>query len=111
MPTETENESYKQKLITEFTPFIGLRLRVPLQWVLIQLIASNGTYGSGNQLQQLQNRMLDKSLQDFLFWKLQIGLQKAKKPNYNRVQSTFTLTASEHLQQNSPNAYWLNPWL
>ena len=35
----TENESHKQKLITEFTPFTGLRLWVPLQWVPIQLMA------------------------------------------------------------------------
>ena len=34
----TESESHKQKLITEFTPFTGLRLRVPLQWLPIQLI-------------------------------------------------------------------------
>ena len=27
------------KLITEFTPFTGLRLQVPLQWVPIQLIS------------------------------------------------------------------------
>ena len=41
---QTLEESQKQgvtkhKLITEFTPFTGLRLRVPLQWVLIQLIS------------------------------------------------------------------------
>ena len=29
----------QQKLIMEFTPFTGLRLRVPLQWVPIQLIS------------------------------------------------------------------------
>jgi formate hydrogenlyase subunit 6/NADH:ubiquinone oxidoreductase subunit I len=33
---ETENERQEQKsLITEFTPFTGLHLRVPLQWVPI----------------------------------------------------------------------------
>ena len=32
---QTQNRSFtKQKLITEFTPSTGLRLRVPLQWVL-----------------------------------------------------------------------------
>ena len=35
----TESESHKQKLIMEFTPSTGLRLWVPLQWVLIQLIS------------------------------------------------------------------------
>ena len=45
--TNTEIESHKQKLITEFTPFTGLRLRAPLQWEPIQLISQNGTNGSG----------------------------------------------------------------
>ena len=35
----TETKSHKQKLITEFTPSTGLRLRVPLQWVPIQFIS------------------------------------------------------------------------
>ena len=34
-----KTESHKQKLITEFTPSTELRLRVPLQWVPIQLIS------------------------------------------------------------------------
>ena len=33
-----KTESHKQKLITEFTSFTGLCLRVPLQWVPIQLM-------------------------------------------------------------------------
>ena len=37
---QTQNQrATKQKLITEFTPSTGLRLRVPLQWVPIQLIS------------------------------------------------------------------------
>ena len=39
----------QQKLITEFTPSTGLRLRVPLQWVPIQLISLKWyKNGSGN---------------------------------------------------------------
>ena len=34
-----KTESHKQKLITKFTPFTGLCLWVPLQWVPIQLIS------------------------------------------------------------------------
>jgi hypothetical protein len=34
-----KRESQTQKLLTEFTPFTELRLRVPLQWVPIQLMA------------------------------------------------------------------------
>ena len=37
--TNTESESHNQKLIMEFIPFTGPRLRVPLQWVRIQLIS------------------------------------------------------------------------
>ena len=37
---QTQNQrATKQKLITEFTPFTGLHLWVPLQWVPIQLIS------------------------------------------------------------------------
>ena len=32
-------KTQKQNLITEFTPSTGLHLRVPLQWILIQLIS------------------------------------------------------------------------
>ena len=56
----TESESHKQKLITEFTPFTGLRIWVPLQWVPIQLMALNGTNGSGINLSICRNRMLDR---------------------------------------------------
>jgi len=37
---QTQNQrATKQKLITEFTPFTRICLRVPLQWVPIQLIS------------------------------------------------------------------------
>jgi hypothetical protein len=63
----TKNERQEQKsLITDFTPFTGLRLRVPLQWVPIQLMAFKMVQNiSGHQLRQ-QNSMLYRSLQDLL---------------------------------------------
>jgi hypothetical protein len=78
----SKRESQTQKLLTEFTPFTGLRLWVPLQWVPIQLMAlkwyKNVPGISEHQLQQ-QNRMLYKALKTPLSWKLQFSLQKAKK--------------------------------
>ena len=60
----TESESHKQKLITEFTPSTGLRLRAPLQWVPIQLISlkwykngsgNNFSNGKQNAVQSLED--------------------------------------------------------
>jgi hypothetical protein len=77
-----KRESQTQKLLTEFTPFTGLRLRVPLQWVSIQLMISKWykdvPRSSEHQLRQ-QNRMLCKALKTPLSWQLQFSLQKAKK--------------------------------
>jgi hypothetical protein len=80
---ETENERQEQKsLITEFTPFTGLRLRVPLQWVPIQLMVLKWYKDvpgiSEHQLRQ-QNRLLCKALKTPLSWQLQFILQKEKK--------------------------------
>ena len=48
-----QKKSHKQKLITEFTPSTWLRLRAPLQWEPIQLMALKGTKWFWHQLQQL----------------------------------------------------------
>jgi hypothetical protein len=78
----SRRESQTQKLLTEFTPFTGLRLWVPLQWVPIQLMVLKWYKDvpgiSEHQLRQ-QNRMLCKALKTPLSWQLQFSLQKAKK--------------------------------
>ena len=84
-----KRESQTQNLLTEFTPFTGLRLQVPLQWVPIQLMALNGTNGSGINLGTYGNKMLDRKSSRPPLWNLQIGLQKIKKPNYNREMVDF----------------------
>ena len=61
----TESESHKQKLITKFTPFTGLRLQVPLQWVPIQLISLKWyKNGSGINFSNCEQNAV-QSLQEF----------------------------------------------
>ena len=62
----TESERHKQKLITEFTPSTGLRLRVPLQWVLIQLIFLKWYKMVLETTSVTVNRMLCKIFKTFL---------------------------------------------
>ena len=60
----TETENRKQKLITEFTPSTGLRLRVPLQWVPIQLISLKWyKNGSGHNFNNCKKNAV-QSLED-----------------------------------------------
>ena len=70
-------ESQTQKLLTEFTPFTRLHLRVPLQWVPIQLMVLKWYKDvpgiSEHQLRQ-QNRLLCKTLKTPLSWQLQFSL-------------------------------------
>jgi hypothetical protein len=112
---ENENnkrESQTQKLLTEFTPFTGLRLRVPLQWVPIQLMAfkmvQNISGISEHQLRQ-QNNMLYRSLQDLLSENYQMAFKKTKKPintENGRLQKETTLE-----QVYSKNALFCSPSL
>ena len=82
--TKTEMRNTETESQTEFTPFAGLRLRVPLQWVPIQLISLRWyKNGSGINFSNCKQNVV-QSLQG-LFCKLQNGFQKAKKPNHNRV--------------------------
>ena len=48
-------------------------------------MVQNGSGISETSTSATVNRMLYTSLQDLLFWKLQNGFQKEKKPNHNRV--------------------------
>ena len=92
----TESKCHKQKLITKFTPSTGLRLRVPLQWVPIQLISLKWYKMVLESTSATVKQNAVQSLQDLLFWKLQNGLQKEKKPLNNRVQSTYIQIVSGH---------------
>ena len=62
---QTQNQrATKQKLIMEFTPSTGLRLWVPLQWVLIQLISLKWyKNGSGINFSNCKQNVV-QSLQD-----------------------------------------------
>ena len=63
----TKSKSHKQKLITDFTPFTGLHLQVPLQWVLIQLIFLKWyKNGSGINFSNYKQNVV-QSLQDLSF--------------------------------------------
>ena len=60
-------ESHKQKLIMEFTPSIGLHIRVPLQWVPIQLISLKW-YKNGSGINFSNCKQNDvQSLQDLSY--------------------------------------------
>ena len=72
----TESESHKQKLITEFTHSTGLRLWVPLQWVPIQLIKWYKMVLETTSA--TANRMLYKVFKTSLL-EITISLRKAKK--------------------------------
>ena len=72
--TETESQ---QKLITEFTPSTGLRLRVPLQWVPIQLITLK--WYKWFWTMQINFNSMDKSMQDLFSGIIQIGFQRENK--------------------------------
>ena len=90
----SRKDTQTQKLLTEFTPFTGLRLRVPLQWVPIQLMVFLKWYKdvpgiSEHQLRQ-QNRILCKALKTPLSWQLQFSLQKAKKAKSWQSVINFT---------------------
>ena len=77
----------------EFTPFTGLRLRVPLQWVPIQLMVSKwykDVPGSSEHQLRQQNRMLCKALKTPLSWQLQFSLQKARKTKSWQSEIGFT---------------------
>ena len=75
---KTQKQSHKQKLITEFTPSTGLRLRGPspmgtdpinlLKWYKMVLESTSAT----------ANRILYKVFKTSL-WNLQIGFQKQRK--------------------------------
>ena len=73
-----KTESHKQKLITEFTPSSGLRLRVPLQWVPIQLIPWNGTKMVLETTLATVNRMPYKVFKTSLL-EITISIQKQRK--------------------------------
>ena len=62
---QTQNQrATKQKLITEFTPSTGLCLRVPLQWLPIQLISLKWyKNGSGINFSNYKQTVV-QSLQD-----------------------------------------------
>ena len=62
----TESKCHKQKLITKFTPSTGLRLRVPLQWVPIQLIFLKWYKMVPETTSTTVNRMLYKIFKTFL---------------------------------------------
>ena len=93
--TNTESESRKQKLITEFTPFTGLRLRVPLQWVPIQLISLSWYKMVLESTSATVTERCTKSLRP-LFWKLQLAFERQRKLNYNRECQLQKETASGH---------------
>ena len=106
----TENERQEQKsLITEFTPFTGLRLRVPLQWVPIQLMAFKMVQNiSGHQLRQ-QNSMLYRSLQDLLSENYQMAFKIQRS---QLMQSMVDFRKNTTLEQfYSKNACFSSPSL
>ena len=74
----TESESHKQKLIMEFTPFTGLHLWVPLQWVPIKFIFLKWYKMVLESTSATVNRMLYKVFKTSLL-EITISLQKAKK--------------------------------
>ena len=75
----TETESHKPKLITEFTPSTGLHLRVPLHWVPIQLIPLKWYKKMVLETTSATvNRMLYKVFKTSLL-EITISLRKAKK--------------------------------
>ena len=97
----SRKDTQTQKLLTEFTPFTGLRLRVPLQWVPIQLMVSKwykDVPGSSEHQLRQQNRMRCKALKTPLFWQLQFILQRQRKINHDRVKSAL------HANNNLENA-------
>jgi len=91
-------------LLMEFTPFTGLRLRVPLQWVPIQLNLRKWYNGLQEQspadyetgiLCRMVHKWLDtisancdevtvQSPQDYVFWKNIEWSFTARKPPMNR---------------------------
>ena len=74
----TETESHNQKLITEFTPSTGLRLRVPPQWVPIQLISLRWYKMVLESTSATVNRMLYEVFKTSLL-EITISLRKEKK--------------------------------
>ena len=107
---ETGNERQEQKsLITEFTPFTGLRLRVPLQWVPIQLMAFKMVQNiSGHQLRQ-QNSMLYRRLQDLLSENYQMAFKIQRS---QLMQSMVDFRKNTTLEQfYSKNAFFSSPSL
>ena len=85
---KTQNQSHTQRLITEFTPSTGLRLRVPLQMEPIQLKASKMVQmvlDSANQFQHYGQKSPRP-----LLWNITNWLSKAKKSQIKqRRQSTL----------------------
>ena len=78
----TETENRKQKLITEFTPSTRLRLRVPIQWELIQLILLKMVQvvlDSANQFRQH-----GKKSPRPLHWNNTNWISKQREAKYNR---------------------------
>ena len=88
----TESENHKTKLITEFTPSTGLRLRVPLQLMALK----NGTNGS--RLCNPISVVWTKSARPLL-WTNTNWPSKTKNNQLNREnRQLFTITATGHLQ-------------
>ena len=76
---QTQNQrATKHKLITEFTPFTGLHLWVPLQWVPIQLISIKWYKMVLESTSATVNRMLYKVFKISLL-EITSSLRKAKK--------------------------------
>ena len=94
MKSKTDKKMWEKKhRIRESQTEVDNRVH-PLHWATSSGPSPMGTdpingfkkvqNGSGINFNNCKQNVV-QSLQDLLFWKLQNGLQKAKKPNHNRV--------------------------
>ena len=88
--TKTESQT---ELITEFTPSTGLRLRVPLQLILLKMVQM--VLDSANQFSRM-----GKSLQYLFSGIIQIGFRSKGKPNRtDKTDRLLTITETRYQQQ------------
>jgi hypothetical protein len=87
----------------EFTPFTGLRLRVPLQWIPIQLISLEWYKMVLASTSATVNQIVVQSLQDLSSGNYKSALKRQRKLIYNRDWSTSTETTSGQFTTNSPS--------
>ena len=104
---KTENEIHKQKLITEFTPFTGLRLWVPLQWVSIQLISLKCYKMVLESTSATVNRMLYKAFKTSSSGNYKMAFKRKRSHLITEYSRLLNTTESGHFTIKLSPPYWL----